>query len=110
MVVIKRDSQSSLNELVQTLASFIPLLREEGETSSADYLEGIRQNLKKIKSAEQDESKKDLLKKIIEAFEGEEHDLNVYTLQRKASTDGWTRADEMALVSSKVLNLARRLT
>ena len=106
MTVIVRGKKDSLKELSNALQTFIELIKNQGEEEAAVDLLKTLGDLKKIAAIESPELRP-TLKAIIEAFEGD-HDLMVYTHQRKNSGE-WTEADELSLVSMRVLNLTRQM-
>lgn len=106
MAVIRKDRKSSSLELVEALRRLAPLLEDEGEKDAAALL---------LRSAEalaaQQHGSADFIAtvgEVLAAFEGEEHELLAYTLKVSDHRD-WSRADELALASNRVLTLARRL-
>jgi hypothetical protein len=105
MTVIKRDRKESASELVKAIEKFVGLLRDQEEDDAADELVKAAEALRKNEAG--GEGYRTALASVVEAFEGE-HDLMVYTHQRKPDGE-WTPADELALASSRVLSLAKRL-
>ena len=106
MTVIVRGKKDSLKELSNALETFIPLIRNQGEDEAAVQLVKTLEDLKKITSVDSPDLRA-TLKDVIAAFEGD-HDLMVYTHQRKNAGE-WSEADELSLVSSRVLNLTRQM-
>ena len=105
MTIIKRDRKDSASDLVTAMEKLIPLLAEQGENEAVIDLKRTSQSLKKAQVGT--DLFKSLVDDIIEAFEGE-HELVAYTHQRKNATE-WTVAEELAIASCRVLNLARRM-
>ncbi len=106
MAVIRRDRESSSLELVEALRKFAPLLEEQGEDDAAAFLLGAAAALEKHRHGS--EAFAATIGDVLAAFEGEEFELIAYTL--KASDDrDWSKADELAVASNRVLALARRL-
>ena len=106
MTVIVRGKKDSLKELSNSLETFIPLIRSQGDTDAAIDLLKILDDLKKITSVDSPDLRP-TLKALVNTFEGE-HELMAYTHQRKNAGD-WTEADELSLVSLRVLNLTRQM-
>lgn len=106
MTVIKRDRQSSSSELVTAIESFVELLRPQGED---DACEDLLKAAAVLKSAQVGSSEqKNAAATVIDAFEGD-HELMAYTHQRAGAPTQWTEAEELAIISARVLNLARRI-
>lgn len=100
MAVVKKKSVSS-QELIEAIERFVPLLAGQKEDEAVQFMREI------INQLRGQESLQDVAQKVIEAFEGD-LELVAYTLK---SSDGqsWSDADELAVVSNRVLALARRL-
>ena len=105
MTVIKRDRGSSKESLLTELSKFCDLLMGQGEDDAVKDLQKARDILSKASLGGDDQ--KMALKIIEEAF-GDEHELEAYTVARDRGGD-WGDAEELALVSSRVLNLMKRL-
>lgn len=106
MTVIKRDRQSSSTELVTAIESFVELLRTQGEDDACEDLLKASAVLKSAANGSKEQ--KDAAAAIIEAFEGD-HELMAYTHQRAGAQAQWTEAEELSIISARVLNLARRI-
>lgn len=106
MTVIKRDRQSSSSELVVAIESFVALLRPQGEDDACEDLLKAAAVLKTATAASSEQ--KQAAAAIIDAFEGD-HELMAYTHQRTGTQAQWTEAEELAIISARVLNLARRI-
>ncbi len=106
MSVIVRGKKDSLKELSNSMETFIPLIQSQGENEAAVDLLKILEDLKKIPSIDSPQLRP-ALKSLIDAFEGE-HELMAYTHQRKNAGE-WSEADELSLVSLRVLNLTRQM-
>jgi len=105
VTVIKRDKNETSSDLVIAIDRLIPLLENQSEHDACSDLREANAQLKKSKIGSSEH--KAALLKVIDAFEGD-HELMAYTHQRANSSD-WTEAEELALASSRVLNLARRI-
>ena len=106
MAVIRRDRKSSSLELVEALKRLAPLLQEQGEDGAATFLLKASTALA---TQEQDSTAFiAVVEEILAAFEGEEFELIAYTLKTSDHRD-WSKADELAVASNRVLTLARRL-
>ena len=106
MTVIKRDKQATSADLISSIERFVVLLRDQGEHDACKDLEKAATALRAAKAGTPEHSEAVAL--IIEAFEGD-HELNAYTHQRATTPGQWTEADELAIVSARVLNLTRRM-
>ena len=104
MAVVKKKSVSS-QELIEAIERFVPLLVGQKEDEAVQFMRDIIDQLREQEAEGQ--QFKDTVQKVIEAFDGE-LELIAYTLK---SSDGqsWSDADELAVVSNRVLALARRL-
>ncbi|MCX6118876.1 MAG: hypothetical protein NT027_15170 [Proteobacteria bacterium] len=105
MTIIKRDRKDSALDLVNAIDKLNPLLAEQGEHDAVVDLKKIASNLRK--SALGTDLFNASISDLIDAFEGD-HELIAYTHQRKDSSE-WTPAEELAIASCRVLNLARRM-
>jgi hypothetical protein len=105
MTVIKRDRKDSAQDLVSAIEKLNPLLAEQGEHDAVIDLKKIASDIKRSQVGT--DAFKKTIEDLIDAFEGD-HELVAYTHQRKDSTD-WTPAEELAIASCRVLNLARRM-
>ena len=105
MTVIKRDRKDSAQDLVSAIEKLNPLLAEQGEHDAVIDLKKIASDI--MRSQVGTDAFKKTIEDLIDAFEGD-HELVAYTHQRKDSTD-WTPAEELAIASCRVLNLARRM-
>ena len=105
MTIIKRDRKDSASDLVAAIDKLNPLLAEQGEHDAVVDLKRISQSLKRAQVGT--DGYKALVDEVIDAFEGD-HELAAYTHQRKDSSE-WTAAEELAVASCRVLNLARRM-
>ena len=104
MTVIKRNRQSTSQDLIQALEKLCPLLSDQSEDDAVADLNKAGEMLKSAKG--DSEKEKEAIDLIVEAFEGE-HELNAYTLHRESRE--WTEVEELANASSRVLSLARRM-
>lgn len=104
MAVVKKKLVSS-QELVEAIERFVPLLAGQNEDEAVQLMRELIDQLREQEAEGQ--QFKDAVQKVIEAFDGE-LELIAYTLK---SSDGknWSEADELAVVSNRVLALARRL-
>lgn len=104
MTIIKRDRQSTSQDLVNAVDKLCVLLQDQKETEAIADLQVAATQLKKAQtgSAEQ----RNAVSQIIDAFEGD-HELIAYTHQREGSQ--WTEVEELSQASSRVLSLARRM-
>jgi hypothetical protein len=105
MTVIKRDRKDSAIDLVTSIEKLVPLLAEQGDHDAVVELKKIATNLKRTEPGKPEF--KQLIEDVLEAFEGD-LELMAYTHQRKDSKE-WTPAEELAIASYKVLNLAKRM-
>ena len=97
-----------MDELATFLNRFIFLLEGQKEDEAVADLRIAVGDLQKYQIGS-DEFKA-ALTIIINSYEGE-HELSAYTHRREAADKGnWTEADELFLVSTKVLNLAQRFS
>ncbi len=108
ITIKKRDPKSSQQELITEINHFAILLDEEGETDAALDLRQAALDLSKHGP----ESKEyfQALELVQECFSGD-HELNAYTFHKPAATGSgtWTKADDLFLRSTTVLNLCKRL-
>jgi signal transduction histidine kinase len=105
MTVIKRDRKDSAQDLVTAIDKLNPLLAEQGEHDAVADLKKIAGDLKRAQLGT--DPFKAAVDALLDAFEGD-HELIAYTHQRKDSSE-WTPAEELAIASCRVLNLARRM-
>lgn len=105
MTVIKRDRKDSAADLVAAIDKLNPLLAEQSEHDAVIDLKKIAADLKRSQVGT--DAFKSAIDQLIDAFEGD-HELIAYTHQRK-DTSEWTPAEELAIASCRVLNLARRM-
>ena len=105
MTIIKRDRKDSALDLVAAIDKLNPLLAEQGEHDAVIDLKKISGDLKRSQVGT--DGFKSAIESLIDAFEGD-HELIAYTHQRKDSSE-WTPAEELAIASCRVLNLARRM-
>ena len=105
MTIIKRDRKDSALDLVAAIDKLNPLLAEQGEHDAVVDLKRISQSLRKAQVGT--DVYKQLVDEVIDAFDGD-HELVAYTHSRKDSSE-WTAAEELAIASCRVLNLARRM-
>lgn len=103
--VIKRDKKESSADLVVAINRLIPLLEDQDEHDACVDLKEACQQISR--SAVGSSEFASALRKIVDAFEGD-HELSAYTHQRANATE-WTAAEELAIASSRVINLARRM-
>ena len=106
MAVIRKDRKSSSLELIGALRRFAPLLEEQGENDAATFLLGAATALEKQEHGSAAFTA--TIGDVLTAFEGEEFELIAYTLKTSDDRD-WSKADELAVASNRVLALARRL-
>lgn len=104
MTVIKRDRQSSKQDLITAIDKLVPLLLDQGEEDAVEDLKNAAQTLKKAKDGSDELFQ--AVDLIIDAFEGD-HELNAYMMTRDSSE--WTEAEELSVASSRVFTLARRM-
>ena len=108
MTVIKRSKKASVEELVNALDRFIFLLEGQKEDEAVSDLRIALGDLQKYQ-IDSDEFKASV-SIVVNSYEGE-HELSAYTHRREAADKGdWTEADDLFLVSTKVLNLAQRFS
>ena len=88
------------------LRKLAPLLEEQGEDDAATHLLESAAALEKQKHGSAAFSA--TIEDVLAAFEGEEFELMAYTLKTSDARD-WSKADELAVASNRVLALARRL-
>jgi len=105
MTVIKRDRKDSAQDLVAAIDKLSPLLAEQGEHDAVVTLKKVAGDLRRAQLGTANFVQ--AVDQLIDAFEGD-HELIAYTHQRKDSTE-WTAAEELAIASCRVLNLARRM-
>jgi hypothetical protein len=105
MTIIKRERKDSAQDLVIAIDKLNPLLAEQGEHDAVAHLKKLSSDLKHLEVGSA--SYKKAVDDLIDAFEGD-HELIAYTHQRKDSSE-WTAAEELAIASCRVLNLARRM-
>lgn len=105
MTVIKRDRKDSAADLVAAIDKLNPLLAEQGDHDAVIDLKKVSAELKRSQVGT--DGFKHAIDQLIDAFEGD-HELIAYTHQRKDSSE-WTPAEELAIASCRVLNLARRM-
>lgn len=106
MTVIKRDRGSSKDSLVKELVKFCDLLMGQGEDDAVRDLNKAREILEKSSIGDDDHNLAMTL--IKEAF-GDEHELEAYTVARD-NKGQWGDAEELSIVSTRVLNLVKRLS
>ena len=106
MTVIKRDRGSSKESLLQELEKFCDLLLGQGEDDAVRDLRKAQEIFKKSELGSDDHKMAVAL--INEAF-GDEHELQAYTVARDRGGD-WGDPEELALVSTRILNLIKRLS
>lgn len=107
MTVIKRDRQSSAQDLVKAIEQLNILLAEQGENDAVADLKIASEKLKQSQAGTP--TFKEAVTMVIDAFEGD-HELMAYTHQRAEGAKEWTEAEELSIVSSRVLSLARRVS
>ena len=106
MTVIKRDKSASSKDLTKAIEELVDLLADQDEQDAIDALKAA---VKKMQSAQPGTpDHKEAVNAIVDAFEGE-HELNGYVLAH-ANADEWNIAQQLSQASSRVLNLARRLS
>lgn len=105
MTVIKRDRKDSALDLVTAIDKLNPLLAEQGEHDAVADLKKISGDLRRTQVGT--DGFKKAVDDLIDTFEGD-HELIAYTHQRK-DTSEWTPAEELAIASCRVLNLAKRM-
>ena len=104
MLKVKTEKpEDSLKNLINQLEKFINLLDNLKESEAAQELREVLQGLRKSPVGKA----LPYLERIIEAFEGD-HELIAYTFRSKRSEGEWTDAEELYIVSTRVLNLTRR--
>ena len=105
MTVIKRDRNSSKQTLIQEMDKFCDLLLTQSEEDAVADLKKYQAVLEKNDLGSP--QVKEAIRAIMNAF-GDDHELNAYTHTRDNKGD-WGDAEELALVSARVLNLVKRL-
>jgi hypothetical protein len=105
MTIIKRERKDSAIDLVTAIEKLNPLLAEQGDHDAVLDLKKIAGDLKRSQVGT--DGFKKAIDDLIDAFEGD-HELVAYTHQRKNASD-WTPAEELAIASCRVLNLAKRM-
>ena len=105
MTVIKRDRNASKQTLIDELEKFCDLLMGQSEDEAVADLKKASEMLQKNEAGSP--QIKEATRMIMDAF-GDEHELEAYTHTRDNKGD-WGDAEELALVSSRVLNLVKRL-
>lgn len=104
MVVIRRDRKTSVSDLIDALYKFIELLKQQKDLEAAQELSESVKLLEK-NSSDLSECKK-IASNILKTFKDQE--LDVY-LQAKIDYKEWKASDELLELSSRVLNLVKRL-
>jgi hypothetical protein len=105
--VIKKNKQSSVQDLRKALLKLMELLEGQDELEAVEDLKRAMLDLQE--GGEQSPQFKQALALINEAFEGD-HNLSAYTLPRKNREGQWGEVEELYLASTGVLNLVRRLS
>lgn len=105
MTVIKRDRNSSKQQLIDELDKFCDLLLGQGEDDAVIDLKKAQSELRKANVGSGEA--RSATKLIMDAF-GSKHELEAYTHARDNKGD-WGDAEELALISTRVLNLVKRI-
>ena len=103
--IIKRDRQTSSADLVAAIDNLNPLLEEQEEDEAVAHLKKASATLRT--AALGSDAYKAAIEDVIDAFEGD-LELSAYTHSRKDSKE-WPVAEQLAIASCRVLNLARRM-
>jgi hypothetical protein len=106
MTVIKRDRKATSADLVAAIERLIVLLHDQKEDDAIAFLEETLDLFKKAAPGSPEQTV--AVERFLDAFHGD-HELIAYTHQRESSGDAWTEAEELSLVSARVLNLVRRM-
>ena len=104
MTVIKRDRKASSEDLVKAIGEFVVLLRTQKEDEAIVDLNRAAALIGASEPDSDDFSKG--ISIVLDAFNGD-HELIAYTLAKL--TNDWTIADQLAMASTRVLNLAKRM-
>ncbi len=102
--ILKRNREESSADLIVALGQFCELLDTEGEDDAVKALNVIAQMLESAKLGSKEQIS--AAEAILDCFDGD-LELNVYTLHKR--TDQWTKADQLANISARVLSLAKRI-
>ena len=105
MDIIKRDKSASTADLVSAIGKFVELLKGQNEDEAVADLLSISKELSAASPGSSEHGQ--CVKKVLRAFE--DHELDVYMQARLDSTE-WTEADQLLEMSSRVMNLAKRLS
>ena len=104
MSIIKRDRKASSEDLVKAISEFVVLLRKQKEDEAILDLNRAAALIGGSDVSSDDFSRGIAI--VIDAFEGD-HELGAYTTAKL--TDNWTDADQLAIASTRVLSLAKRI-
>ena len=107
MTVMKRNRGDSKTDLLKAIDEFTPLLADQKEQEAVEALNVAAGVLKDSEPGSEHEQT--AVATIIDAFEGEEHELIAYCHKRENAGGEWTIAEQLYNASSRVLSLARRM-
>jgi hypothetical protein len=104
MTVIKRNRNTTRDDLLEALTKLCWLLEDQKEH---DAVADLREAAEKLRNSKPESSEqRAAIASIIDAFEGD-HELMAYTMQREGTQ--WTEVEELSQASSRVISLARRM-